>query len=504
MSRPEKTLPILPDFPGLFCLLIFLSLVLFAGRHALLDGDTLLHIKAGLIMLREGRILTTDIFSHTAFGKPWVAHEWLAEIIMGKLYALTGLPGVVIFYFLLISGTFWMLLRIANDRLNEWFSFLCIFPAFVLSYSHLLARPHIFTWFLGTISLWILLKGGTKLYILPFVMILWANLHGGFVIGLVLQAIFIVGNILEHGPEGSSNKIQSILNDYKTPLIVFFLSVIATGINPFGYKLLLFPFSLTKNVFANGISEWLAPNLKGMWYFRFYILCFIGLLLFRKKRISWSSILLLFFFLNESFTYVRFVSLAGILLTPVLAETLHPWSESFSKRLSVSRLGKKQLRLSPASGPAATVVICSVLLLVGMPGMPFGKIVSKEMFSLPKYYSPGLVRFIDKHPPKGNMFNDYSLGSYFIYALDPPRPVFIDGRADMYGEKIFKDYENIAYLKAKPDELLKKYKIGWVVFPPDKPLVLYLKAEGTWKEVYRDKQDCILVPRAAGNKSNSS
>lgn len=486
----------LPDIPGIFCFISFFFLVLFGGGRALLDGDTLWHIKAGTIMLREGRILTTDVFSHTAFGKPWIAHEWLSEIIMGKIYSFAGVAGVAIFYFFLAVMTFWILFQIARQYVNEWFSFFCVALAFTLAYTHLLARPHIFTWFLGAVTLWILKNGGRQLYALPFIMLLWTNLHGGFVLGLVFQAIFLVGGILEAWPQMDAPKRRSLLRQFRVPLIVLGLSILVTGINPFGYKLLLFPFQATKEVFINGIGEWRSPNLRDMWYFRFYVLLILLLLMFRRKRTSWTATLLLLFFLNEAFTYVRDVSLAGLFLTPFLAETLQPWSDRYSEGFAEHHSGKKQLALSATSGPIATLVTCAVLLWIPMMNFSSWRTVSGEMFPLPDAYSKSAIQFIEKNRPKGKMFNEYSWGDYLIFALNPPRKVFIDGRADMYGEKIFGDYKAIAGLDAKTNELLEKYKVDWVVFPPDKPLTLYLKAEGNWKEVYRDDQVSILVRKA--------
>ena len=181
---------ILPDMAGLFCLIGFVGLVGFQGASALVDADTLWHIKSGLAMLEKGTILTQDIFSHTAHGKDWLAHEWLAEVIMAACHSIGGLPLVVIFYFLLIAFTYWLLFKIANRYAGEWASFFSVFIAILISNNHLLARPHIFSWFLGVITLYILHKGGRRLYFLPPLIALWSNLHGGVVLGLLLHFKF--------------------------------------------------------------------------------------------------------------------------------------------------------------------------------------------------------------------------------------------------------------------------------------------------------------------------
>ncbi len=221
MTRHNRGFAILPDFSGFICFAIFAALV-SRGSSLLNCADTFWHIKAGTVMLERGEILTHDIFSHTAYGKPWTAHEWLAEIIMASLHRVAGLPGVVVFYCLLAALTFWLLFKIANMYAGELVSALCVGVAFLLAKGHLLARPHLFTWLLGVITLYLLIKGGRLLYILPFLTALWANLHGGVLLGLVLQGIFLVGHILECWPiKEIFAQRYSIARECKKPIVKF-------------------------------------------------------------------------------------------------------------------------------------------------------------------------------------------------------------------------------------------------------------------------------------------
>ena len=99
----------LPDFAGVFCLVIFLTSLLTKSEDLLSDGDTFWHIKAGSVMLEEQSLIESDIFSHTAFGTPWTAHEWLSEIIMASIHNVAGLEGVLCFFLLITSFSFWLL-----------------------------------------------------------------------------------------------------------------------------------------------------------------------------------------------------------------------------------------------------------------------------------------------------------------------------------------------------------------------------------------------------------
>jgi hypothetical protein len=114
------------------------------------------------------------------------------------------------------------------------------------------------------------------------------------------------------------------------------------------------------------------------------------------------------------------------------------------------------------------------------------------MFPLSEKFPAQAVQYLASHPLPGKMLNEYFIGGYLLYALTPAQKVFIDGRADMYGEKIFGDYLKIVQLNEATDRLLGKYEVDWVIFPVKEPLLLYLKAGGQWTGVYRDRQVEIL------------
>ena len=88
----------LPDFAGIFCLAIFLVSIGTISDGLLSDGDPFWHIKAGSVMLEQGHLIDSDIFSHTASGTPWTAHEWLSEIIMASINNIAGLEGLLCFF----------------------------------------------------------------------------------------------------------------------------------------------------------------------------------------------------------------------------------------------------------------------------------------------------------------------------------------------------------------------------------------------------------------------
>lgn len=201
--RGSGRVAILPDIAGLYGFIVFCLLVIFDSGKALIDGDTLWHITAGKRMLASGTILTRDVFSHTADGKPWTAHEWLSEIVMAWSHQHAGLIGTALFFFAIAALSFWLLFRIVSSLTGDWTAILAVSVAFYFSMSHLLARPHVFSWLFGVLTLFALYKGGRWFWILPPLTALWANLHGGFILGLALQGLWIGGAALERFFKGA-------------------------------------------------------------------------------------------------------------------------------------------------------------------------------------------------------------------------------------------------------------------------------------------------------------
>ncbi|MBE0576189.1 MAG: hypothetical protein IH613_09865 [Desulfuromonadales bacterium] len=469
---------------------------LVAKRDGLFsDGDPFWHIKVGSVMLEQQSLIDSDIFSHTAFGTPWTAHEWLSEIIMAGIHNVAGLEGILCFFLLIAALSFWLLFKITEKYANQWVTLGCVALALTFSQGHLAARPHMFTWLFMLITLAILTSGGKWLYWLPVVMVVWANLHGGFILGLVLQMIFILGSVLENH-FSLKTPWHETLRLQKLPAVVLLLCILAVGLNPFGYELLAFPFQVSKGVFSVMINEWKAPNLQDMWYFRLYLVALVLLISLAKSSVTWTERLLIVFFLNAALTHMRHVSLMLIALTPFIARMVYNQLDRWRYR-SIENQEKNQLHLSTKTGPIVTVVIALGLFIsssIDHRSLMFltpGEIIKVETEQLNQ-----LVDYLEKDLPDGKMFNEYSLGGYLLYALTPPPKVFIDGRADMYGEQILSDYDKIQSSSPEREKLLDQYEIDWAVFEKDSDLVRDLIGTGSWQTTFSNKYYAVVTRTA--------
>lgn len=495
-SKPGKPISFLPDIAGLYGFLTFALLVIFDSGKALVDGDTLWHIAAGRHMLAEHSILTQDIFSHTVFGKPWTAHEWLSEIIMAWLHQHTGITGTVIFFFLVAALSFWLLFRIVSDLAGDWIAIFSVSVALTFSMTHMLARPHVFSWLFGVITLYALHKRGRWYWLLPLITIFWANLHGGFILGLALQGLVLGGEILEHIFSGYPFDLSALLRRLRRPAAFFVLSILAAAINPFGFRLYLFPFQVTSGIFSTGIVEWLSPDFQEQWLFKLFLLLMLLFMSLRRMPTTWTDRLFVLFFFNAALTHQRYIGMTAVFLCPYFARMLSclPWP---TKRFHMARTEAEPIPTSSVSGPVITIVLATTLILFAGFSGPRTKNVLETFLPLPSESHPvKAVEYLNRTRPPGRMFNKYSWGGYLIYAMDPPQKVFIDGRADMYGEEIFGDYQKIASLDKEAEELLDRYQIDWILFPTDSALVRFLKATQDWQETYSDGAASILVRRA--------
>jgi hypothetical protein len=491
MTHQRRSLPLLPDIPGLYGFIVFVTLFIFDGGKALLDGDTFWHIKAGMTMLEQGSLLTQDIFSHTARGISWTAHEWLAEIIMAGLHRWAGLQGVALFYFLIAALSFWLLFRLARRLTNEWLALLWVSLAFAFSMTHLLARPHIFSWLFAVCTLTLLQHGGrARLLLLPLIA-LWANLHGGFVLGLALQAIFIAGALLDTLCKDGLSHWRTALRAQKFALIILLASLAASGLNPFGYHLLIFPFLVTKTVFTTGIGEWLAPDMQKEVFFRFYLLMVIFLVSLPRLQIDWTNRLLLIFWINASLAHGRYISMAAVFLVPLLAQI----GNQLLSKLSFENKtpAANNLQLSPYSGIIATAGVFFILFAASTFQSPIRSVMTAIISLNAENHPVAAVKFLNSTPLPGKMFNKYGWGGYLIYALEPSQSVFIDGRADMYGEDLFAEYRKVVAIDKDIETILEKHEVNWVIYPHDTPLVRYLLAGNRWQEIYQDEEACVLL-----------
>jgi hypothetical protein len=480
---------------------IFLFLTLSGGQSLLADGDTGYHIRAGEYILNTLSVPKHDIFSYISPALPWTAHEWLSEVIMALIHEISGLTGVVIFFAFLIALTYYFLFRLLKSyNVNFLGTVLVILLAIKSSQIHWLARPHIFSLPLTIIWYYLLddyqYKGRNRLFLLPLIMLLWVNLHGGFIIGIILTIIYMSGNLFylifsEDNMKGEYRKRAKTLG------LAAVGCLIAALINPYGYSILLFPFSLTSNrIIMNSIQEFLSPNFHDPLFFKYLLFLLIAVLAVSKKVLNAVELMLVLLFTYMALYSMRYIPLFAIITAPLLVQRIDLLIRRWRGKLAAFfEKREERIRVIDASAkgffwPAAALLLVVFLVANGTLGYTFdGKI--KPVAA---------VQFIKNEHLDGHMFDNDEFGDYIIYAAWPEYKVFFDGRSDMYGAKRVEEYSQVAGIKPEWRHVLDKYKVDWIIFDAHSPLSLFLMENPDWKLIYADKVADIFVKNTPANE----
>jgi hypothetical protein len=279
--------------------------------------------------------------------------------------------------------------------------------------------------------------------------------------------------------------------EHRDAILLFGACTLAVAINPFGFRLYLFPFDVASPIFVQEIGEWRSPNFQKLWYARAWFIALLGVALLFGRNLAWRWKLLLLFIAWQALGHVRHLSMAALLLAPCFACY---FGELFSKRRlrRTKPANRDELILSPWTGPLATLSLLFLFIAFSATSHSGPLDRFEEKFRLPESYSQEALEFLSQGFPSGNLLNDYEWGDYLLYGLEAPPKVFIDGRADMYGEQIFSDYLKMARLEKETDSLIEKYQINWVIFPKDHLLVRHLRGCNDWDLLYEDNVVTVL------------
>jgi hypothetical protein len=485
----------LPSLADLFFLCPFLFLALHSGNNLLNDGDTGYHVRAGEYMIRNLAVPRFDIFSYIDPPLAWTAHEWLSEIIMAVVHGLSGLTGLAIFFAVLIGITYWLLFRFSQSLdCNLAVAALLVLFATASSPLHWLARPHIFSLVL-TVGWYAVLDNyqrGRKdyLHILPLLMLLWVNLHGGFVIGLLLLGIYGIGNFIPfiacpgYERHSASQRIKKIA-------IVGGCCLAASLCNPRGYSLLLFPFSIVSNRFImDNVSEFLSPNFHQALPYKYLLLFTIALLSVSRRQLDSIELMLLVLFTYMSLYSARYIPLFAIIATPILLRQVQASLRRDSTVAKFLQQRSKNLEFINATARNRLWPVLSVLVVCAL------AVVGKIEFKFPETDKPvAAVEFLKRENVQGRMFNDDEFGDYVIYAAWPQYKVFFDGRSDMYGETWGGEYTKLVRLHPDWERVLERNRFSWVFLPAASPLAVVLLRDENWHLIYADTVAHIFVKK---------
>jgi len=516
MKKRNITEWLFPSIADVVFLCMF-AWILHTGAGLLNDGDTGWHIRTGEGIINTMTVPKADPYSHTMPGTPWTAHEWLSEVVFAVFDRAMGLNGVVVLTASVICMTFLMLYRyMAGGGVGPLMAAVLAAFAGLASSLHWLARPHIFSFPL-TLAFFIVLDsyqsgGRDRLRWLPLLMVLWVNLHAGFMLGLMFVFIYLGGNLVRCAL--SPDLREEAMQRSKRLGFIAALTLLATFINPQGYKILFFPFHLIgRRYLMDNIQEFLSPNLHVDRPFEAMLLVFLAVFIFSRKRPNIFEGAIALLLTHMSLYSARYIPLMALAVTPMVGrragDALEGMSEGFFGAGAFKMVRERLARLSEDVARTdsrfdahlwvyTAVAACFAVALNG--GMLGGQRLmdysqDRERFPV------GALDFALKNNISGNMFNNDSWGGYIIYRCYPKYRVFFDGRSDMYGVSFTKEYATISRCEPGALDVLDKYKVSWVIYNANAPICRLLAAGGAWKLVYADGTADILLKDVPENRA---
>lgn len=490
---------LVPDFSACLWLALLLVLLSESSRLSLVatDGDPQMHWRFGEHMLQTGRIIRTDVFSHTAFGKPYITKEWLAEVVFAIAGRAAGLFGLCVVTALLIATTYTVLhrqlVREGNDVLvAAVVSLLAAWAGAI----HWLARPHVFTFLIALLWNSALRRferdgrTGPLAATLGVLMLCWVNLHGGFMMGFVILGAYWLGAVVEAVWPANLTLRPAARRRIVILTSVGLLCLAVSAVNPNGFRLHWHNLQFFNCAYLmSTVDEFKSPDFQSPGLYG--CLIWMGVLLMamafrqRPKRPA-SSVILMALWVYFGLHSVRNFPLLAILTAPMVAPAFSGWIRSrwrpFSERMS---------RMNAQSGGWPVVGAVALAVVVFMP----------YPMSLPADCWPvAAVDFIKNQPGRfqGNMFNPHTWGGYLIRVL-PEHKVFSDGRADFYGEAFVHEMNAMTALQPGWQKTLEKYRVRWTLVPTVHRLNQVLALVPGWQRVYSDPVATIFVRTVDGD-----
>jgi len=453
---------------------------LSAGEILLRDSDSMWQIRIGQWILENGAMPTTDVFSFTRYGAPWISSSWLSQVLYAISYGPGDWAGPAILSSLAIGATVAIFLYLLTPYFDPARAFLIAAVALLQSTTHFFARPHVLALpvllaFIGGLMAAADRRTHPSWFLLPL-MALWANLHGGFVLGLAL--IGPIGLEAVWGAEPSRRlKLAARWG-------LFGLAALAAScVTPYGWNSMLGAIKiLSLGKLLSLIWEWMPVDFSKLGFFEATLLGLIALPFYRKLTLSVPRILLLLGLVWMALTHVRNIEVFAFIVPLVLAK---PIAEQWGTAgVAESRIGEVR------SAPLVTILAAIAIVVGGWVTTTI--FVAQHPFSFLPAITPVAAVDLLQQRHAQRVFSTAPFGGYMV---SRNMKVFIDGRAELYGEQFVLDYfdaieaRNLGQFLA----LLDKYQIDATLLNPTSPAAFALDHVKGWKRLYTDDLAVIHV-----------
>jgi len=474
------------DRSGTFAGILLFGLLAMTARNAV-DPDLWWHLRTGQWIMETGHIPRSDPFSFTRAGSPWVSHEWLSEVAFYEIWKHSGAAGLIIFSAIVTTAGF-MLLYLRSPGKPHWAAATLLLGALAAA-PVWGVRPQMFTFALASLLLWLLDRGQERprlLIWIPPLFLLWLNLHAGFAVGPVLLVAYGAGLVWEVAAGDTSWQEARL---YLLSMVLALTACVAlVALNPSGVQLYRYPLDVLRSAAMRSfIIEWSTPDFHHLRYLPVFLI-WLGLLWAlassRSRPKARVLVPLLLTFL-AALDAVRHIPLLVLLATPVIAAAF-PGASSlsqFSWARPVSSARQSRFAFRGAV----------LLLMAGFALTRWAGLIRNQARAEAELYPTQAVEFLRFHKLPSRLFVYYDWGGYAIWKLYPEYHVFVDGRADLYGDDLLHQFQEAAQLRAGWKQVLDRWGVQAVLVPPSGALAQGLLLDARWQAEYRDSQAILFL-----------
>jgi hypothetical protein len=494
----------------LWCLTALVGIFVFVNTHPIRPHDFWWHMQVGREIMATGQIPTTDTFSFTVPGKPYHSYAmfWLMESALYILYSIGG-PALVIFVQgLVITAAYSLLLWLCWQLAHSGrVATLCTLFAAALGINDWNVRPQTIAFLLGVLILWAIYKYRSTLHwrwlaAIPASMLVWANSHPTFFIGLAVVGLWLADESWQVLHAWLSGHGQASIKRLLSPGLMLVASALTCLANPQGLGIITYLDSMSQNsVIQNLVLEWTPPSFNSLdgSLFLIGLLLSATVLTLSARRPTLPQLLTFLAFAILGLKTSRGIVWFGIVMAPVLADHLPSLAEQGRQLLGQTGRPKDQKELPKSAQLTINYLFAGLILIGALVSLPW----FKNRLPLPAAKA-GLISeetpieatdlLLREHLP-GPLFHAQAFGSYLIWAAQPTYPVFVDPRIELYPSNIWLDYLAISAAQCGWEQRLDQYGINTLMLSPlEQPaLVTAASTSPDWRLVYQDSSAVLFV-----------
>ena len=473
------------------------------------DPDVWWHLKTGEYIAAHKSVPHTDIFSYTRAGQPWIAHEWLSDLLIYGVYRAASWGGLIATFAAIVSAAFFLLylrgLASAGGSKSTYISGVVALCGALATVPLWGVRPQIISLLFTSLWLFVLERSeqnrGLLWWTLPLT-VLWVNLHAGFALGIALLALFLGGEFLEWLLALSAAR-QS-MQHLRALAITLVCDLLLVPLNPNGTEMYLYPIeTLRSQAMQKYILEWASPNFHRVEYapFLFLLLAMIAMLAWSRSCTRPRDLLLLVVSTLAALSSTRMIPFFVLIAVPMLSRGLQ--SGLGGTRSNFASTGTEGEPARPRT-LAQFLNAAIFAAMLAFAAVHLVQVIRQQPQAEASHFPAAAVAYLDAHPTPGPIFNHYDWGGYLIWRLYPRACVFIDGRADVYGGRFLDQFANTYQLTNNWRQTLAQWQVGTVILPPESALAAALRLEPGWSLRYSDVQAEIFTGPSGVGMSPSS